>query len=83
MEAPISPAPHLPAIVNGIPSCFQQNKAKMAKEIVAEFRELWNSSYALFYDEFYENYKERYKIIKHQREIAKRNKKLLQLKAIN
>ena len=43
----------------------------MAKEIVAEFRELWNSSYALFYDEFYENYKERYKIIKHQREIAK------------
>lgn len=43
----------------------------MAKEIVAEFRGLWNSSYALFYDEFYENYKERYKIIKHQREIVK------------
>ena len=46
-------------------------QGEMAKEIVAEFRELWNSSYALFYDEFYENYKERYKIIKHQREIAK------------
>ena len=43
----------------------------MAKEIVAEFRELWNSKYSLSFEEFYENYKERYKIIKHQREIAK------------
>ena len=43
----------------------------MAKEIVAGFRELWSSLYALAYDEFYENYRERYKIIKHQREIAK------------
>ena len=41
------------------------------KEIVAEFRELWNSKYSLSFDEFYENYKERYKIIKHQRDIAK------------
>ena len=46
-------------------------QGEMAKEIVAEFRELWNSPYALSYDEFYENYRERYKIIKHQREIAK------------
>ena len=43
----------------------------MAKEIVAEFRELCNSKYSLSFDEFYENYKERYKIIKHQRDIAK------------
>ncbi len=43
----------------------------MAKEIVAGFRELWSSLYALAYDEFYENYRERYKIIKHQRECAK------------
>ena len=35
----------------------------MAKEIVAGFRELWSSLYALAYDDFYENYRERYKII--------------------
>ncbi len=46
-------------------------QGEMAKEIVAEFKELWNSSYALSFDTFYENYKERYQIIKHQREAAK------------
>ena len=46
-------------------------QGEVAKEIVAEFDELWNSKYALSFDDFYENYKERYKIIKHQREIAK------------
>lgn len=46
-------------------------QGEVAKEIVAEFHELWNSSYALSFDEFYENYSERYKIIKHQREVAK------------
>ncbi|MCQ2544711.1 MAG: DEAD/DEAH box helicase family protein, partial [Lachnospiraceae bacterium] len=46
-------------------------QGEMAKEIVAEFKELWNSEYSLSFDEFYENYKEKYKIIKHQREIAK------------
>lgn len=50
---------------------FSTEQGEMAKEIVDEFKELWNSSYALSYDEFYENYKERYKITKHQREIAK------------
>lgn len=46
-------------------------QGEMAKEIVAEFKELWNSEYSLTFDEFYENYKEKYKIIKHQRELAK------------
>ena len=46
-------------------------QGEMAKEIVAEFKELWNSTYALSFDTFYENYKERYQIIKHQREAAK------------
>ena len=46
-------------------------QGEMAKEIVAEFKELWNSPYALSFDAFYENYKERYQIIKHQREAAK------------
>ena len=43
----------------------------VAEEIVEEFHNLWNSEYALPYDEFYEIYRERYNIIKHQREIAK------------
>ena len=46
-------------------------QGEVAKEIVAEFNELWNSKYALSYEEFYENYSERYKIIKHQRDVAK------------
>ena len=46
-------------------------QGQMTKEIIAEFNELWNSKYALSFDEFYENYKERYTIIKHQREIAR------------
>ena len=44
---------------------------EVAEEIVEEFHNLWNSEYALPYDDFYEVYKERYNIIKHQREIAK------------
>ena len=44
---------------------------EVAEEIVEEFHSLWNSEYALSYEDFYEVYKERYNIIKHQREIAK------------
>lgn len=44
---------------------------EVAKEIVEEFQKLWDSENALLYDDFYEAYKERYNIIKHQREIAK------------
>lgn len=44
---------------------------EVAEEIVEEFHNLWNSEYALPYDDFYEVYRERYNIIKHQREIAK------------
>ena len=47
-------------------------QGEMAQGIVSEFDELWNSKYALSFDEFYENYKEKYKIIKRQREIAKK-----------
>ena len=46
-------------------------QGEMAQQIVAEFEELWNSKYALCFDEFYENYEEHYKIIKRQREIAR------------
>lgn len=44
---------------------------EIAEEIVDEFQNLWNSEYALPYNDFYEVYKERYNIVKHQREIAK------------
>ena len=49
-------------------------QGEMANEIVKEYDELWNSCYSLDFDEFYENYKEKYKIIKKQREIAKQDK---------
>lgn len=45
---------------------------EVAIEIVQEFNELWNSQYALGFDDFYESYKEKYRIIKRQQEIAKR-----------
>ena len=47
------------------------DQGEVAKEIVAEFNDLWNSRYALGFDEFYVTYKEKYKIIKRQREVAK------------
>lgn len=46
-------------------------KGEIAQNVLEEFNELWNSEYALKYDAFYEQYKERYEIIKRQREIAK------------
>ena len=46
-------------------------QGEVAKQIVEEYNELWNSRYALSFDIFYEEYKERYQIIKRQREIAK------------
>ena len=46
-------------------------QGEVAKAIVAEFNELWNCSYARPFDEFYEDYSEKYQIIKHQREIAR------------
>lgn len=47
-------------------------QGEMAQNIVTEFYELWNSKHALSFDEFYESYKEKYRIIKRQREIAKK-----------
>ena len=46
-------------------------QGEVAKQIVEEYNELWNSRYAISFDNFYEEYKERYQIIKRQREIAK------------
>lgn len=38
---------------------------------MSEFYELWNSKYALDYEDFIENYQTNYNIIKEQRRIAK------------
>lgn len=46
-------------------------QGEVAKEVVEEFNDLWFSQYALEFDDFYEDYKEKYKIIKHQKKIAK------------
>ncbi len=47
-------------------------QGEIAKAILTEFSELWNSDFALAFDDFYENYTARYEIIRHQREIARR-----------
>lgn len=48
-------------------------QGEVTKQILQEFDELWNSDHTLIFDEFYEVYKERYTIIKHQREIAQKD----------
>ena len=48
-------------------------QGEVASEIVKEFNDLWNSDYALDFEMFYEIYKARYEIIKHQREEAKKD----------
>lgn len=48
-------------------STFQ---GEMAEDILQEFDELWNSKYAYEYDTFYEEYKQRYDIIKTQKRLA-------------
>ncbi len=49
------------------------DKGELAKAIVDEFNELWSSEYTLEFDQFYEEYREKYAIIKRQREIAKQD----------
>ena len=46
-------------------------EGEMADRILEEFQALWNSEYAKEFDEFYEPYRERYQIIKHQKEVAR------------
>ncbi|MGN0332555.1 MAG: DEAD/DEAH box helicase family protein, partial [Lachnospiraceae bacterium] len=46
-------------------------QGEIAKQILAEFNQLWDSQYALDYEEFIENYAQQYEIVKHQRDIAK------------
>lgn len=46
-------------------------QGEVTGELIEEFIQLWGSVHALEYDDFFEAYQERYRIIKKQREIAK------------
>lgn len=50
------------------------NQGEIAKELLEEFNQLWKSDYALEYDNFIDVYEERYRIIKEQRKIARKEK---------
>lgn len=47
------------------------SEGEVAKDILREFDEMWNSKFSLEYDDFYEEYERKYQIIKKQKEIAK------------
>ncbi|MDE6387269.1 MAG: DEAD/DEAH box helicase [Lachnospiraceae bacterium] len=46
-------------------------QGEVAGEVIEEFSQLWKSVHTLEYDDFFEDYQARYRIIKKQREIAK------------
>lgn len=46
-------------------------QGETAQEIVKEFWELWNSKFSSDYDNFFESYREQYRIIKNQKKISK------------
>lgn len=47
-------------------------QGELACEIIEEFYELWSSQFTYKFEDFYEEYKARYEIIKRQREMAKK-----------
>lgn len=47
-------------------------KGELVNDIVAEFNELWDSQLAVDYDSIEKEYEARYRIVKHQRDIAKK-----------
>ena len=44
---------------------------ELAKQILEEYQQLWDSPYSLFFEDFIEKYQTQYEIVKHQREAAK------------
>ncbi len=46
-------------------------RGEVAEDIIKEFDRLWNSNNALVYEDFYDEYAEKYEIIKKQKETAK------------
>lgn len=47
-------------------------QGEMTREILKEFDDLWSSPYALAFEAFFDSYREKYNIIKRQREIARK-----------
>ncbi|MBR2547067.1 MAG: DEAD/DEAH box helicase [Eubacterium sp.] len=47
------------------------DKGEVAQDVVKEFESLWNSNSSKAFDDFYDDYRIRYNIVKHQREIVK------------
>ncbi len=47
-------------------------QGEYAKELIFEFQQLWNSSYAVVYEDFIDQYTTKYNIIKRQRDIVKK-----------
>ncbi len=47
-------------------------QGEYTKEIAEEFNRLWNSEYAISYDDFIDTYAEKYELIKKQREIVRK-----------
>lgn len=45
---------------------------EVAEQILAEYHQMWNSQYAIAYEDFIENYIQQYEIAKHQRAAAKK-----------
>lgn len=45
-------------------------KGEVCRQILHEFEELWSSEYALLFEDFYEEYKLKYDVVKEQRRIA-------------
>ena len=43
----------------------------VTKQVVDEFEQLWNSSYSIPFKDFIDDYKQKYEIVRRQREIAK------------
>jgi len=48
-------------------------KGEVAQNIISEFNSLWNSKYSLAYEDFIDEYKEKYRIIEQQKRIAKQD----------
>lgn len=46
-------------------------QGEIAEQILEEYNQLWDSQYALDYEEFIENYAQQYEVVKHQRDVAK------------
>ena len=48
------------------------SNGEMTRNIIDEYERLWNSRYSVAYKDFIDDYRVRYEIIKHQREIAQK-----------